>query len=143
MEREDNKMRVYRALDEALKKDRARPTIQKISELGLVEMTRKRTRDTLVSTLCEPCGLCEGRGYTKTHSTVAYEILREVERMSVDRDSKKILVSAHEAVINILAIELRDALDQLERRYNKSVYLQALVDFHGEQFEGVTDRMPS
>ncbi len=143
MEREDNKMRVYRALDEALKKDRARPTIQKISELGLVEMTRKRTRDTLVRTLCEPCSHCEGRGYTKTHSTVAYEILREVERMSVDRDSKKILVSAHESVINILAIELRDALDQLERRYNKSVYLQALMDFHGEQFEVVSDRMPA
>lgn len=143
MEREDNKMRVYRALDEALKKDRARPTIQKISELGLVEMTRKRTRDTLVRTLCEPCTHCEGRGYTKTHSTVAYEILREVERLSVDRESKKILVSAHEAVINILAIELRDALDQLERRYNKSVYLQAMQDFHGEQFEVVSDRMPA
>jgi len=143
MERDDNKMRVYRALDEALKKDRARPTIQKISELGLVEMTRKRTRDTLVRTLCEPCSHCEGRGYNKTHSTVAYEILREVERMSVDRDSKKILVSAHESVINILAIELRDALDQLERRYNKSVYLQAHQEFHGEQFEVVSDRVPA
>ena len=141
MERDDNKMRVYRALDEALKKDRARPTIQKISELGLVEMTRKRTRDTLVRTLCEPCAHCEGRGYTKTHSTVAYEILREVERLSVDRDAKKILVSAHESVVNVLAIELRDALDQIERRYNKSVYLQAVMDFHGEQFEVVSDRM--
>lgn len=79
----------------------------------------------------------------KSHATVAYEILREVERLSVDRDAKKILVSAHEAVINILAIELRDALDQLERRYNKSVYLQAVMDFHGEQFEVVTDRVPS
>lgn len=141
MEREDNKMRVYRALDEALKKDRARPTIQKISELGLVEMTRKRTRDTLVRSLCEPCTHCEGRGYTKSHSTVAYEILREVERLSVDRDAKKVLISAHESVINILAIELRDALDQLERRYNKSVYLQTVMEFHAEQFEVVTDRV--
>jgi hypothetical protein len=134
-------MRVYRALDEALKRDRARPTIQKISELGLVEMTRKRTRDTLVRSLCEPCSHCEGRGYTKSHATVAYEILRETERLSVDRDAKKILISAHESVINILAIELRDALDQLERRYNKSVYLQSILEFHGEQFEVVTDRM--
>jgi ribonuclease G len=141
MEREDNKMRVYRALDEALKKDRARPTIQKISELGLVEMTRKRTRDTLVRSLCEPCSHCEGRGYTKTNQTVAYEILREIERLSVDREAKKILVSAHEAVINILAIELREALDQLERRYNKSVYLQTILEFHSEQFEVVSDRM--
>ena len=141
MERDDNKMRVYRALDEALKKDRARPTIQKISELGLVEMTRKRTRDTIIRTLCEPCTHCEGKGFTKSYPTVAYEILREIERLSVDRDAKKILVSAHETVINLLAIEFRDAVDQLERRYNKSVYLQTILDFHSEQFEVVTDRM--
>lgn len=141
MERDDNKMRVYRALDEALKQDRARPTIQKISELGLVEMTRKRTRDTIIRTLCEPCTHCEGKGFTKSNPTVAYEILREIERLSVDRDAKKILVSAHETVINILAIEFRDAVDQLERRYNKSVYLQTILDFHSEQFEVVSDRM--
>jgi Rne/Rng family ribonuclease len=140
MEREDNKMRVYRALDEALKKDRARPTIQKISELGLVEMTRKRTRDTLVRSLCEPCTHCEGKGYTKGARTVAYEILREVERLGVDRDAKKILISAHESVIDLLAIDLRDVLDTLEKRYNKTVYLQAIMDFHNEQFEVVTDR---
>jgi ribonuclease E len=140
MEREDNRMRVYRALDEALKKDRARPTIQKISELGLVEMTRKRTRDTIIRTLCEPCTHCEGKGFVKSTLTVAYEILREIERLSVDREAKKVLVSAHETVVNALAIELRDALDQLERRYNKTVYLQTVMDFHTEQFEVVTDR---
>jgi len=141
MEREDNKMRVYRAMDEALKKDRARPTIQKISELGLVEMTRKRTRDTLVRSLCEPCTHCEGKGYTKSARTVAYEILRECERLGVDRDAKKILVSAHESVVDLLAIDLRDVLDTLEKRYNKQVYIQAILDFHNEQFEVVTDRM--
>ncbi|MBS1958829.1 MAG: Rne/Rng family ribonuclease [Bdellovibrionales bacterium] len=140
MERDDNRMRVYRALDEALKRDRARPTIQKISDLGLVEMTRKRTRDTIIRTLCEPCATCEGKGFSKSPRTVAYEILREMERLSVDREAKKILVSAHESVIDILAIDLRDVLDQLERRYNKSVYLQAVADFHSEQFEAVTDR---
>jgi ribonuclease E len=142
MEREENKLRVYRALDEALKKDRARPTIQKISDLGLVEMTRKRTRDTIIRSLCEPCDHCEGKGFTKSVKTVAYEILREIERLSVDREAKKILVSAHEAVVDLLAIELRDVVDALERRYNKQVYLQTILDYHSEQFEVVTDRMP-
>lgn len=140
MENEANRMRVYRALDEALKKDRARPTIQKISDLGLVEMTRKRTRDTTIRTLCEPCTHCEGKGYSKTSRTVAYEILREIERMGTDREARKILVSAHEGVIDYLAIELREVVDTLEKRFNKQIYLQAILDYHTEQFEVVTDR---
>jgi ribonuclease E len=140
MERDENRMRVYRALEEALRKDRARPTIQKISDLGLVEMTRKRTRDTIIRTLCEPCTHCEGKGFGKSKQTVAYEILRECERLGIDREAKKILISAHESVVDILAIELRDALDTIEKRYNKTVYLQTIVDFHNEQYEVVTDR---
>jgi Rne/Rng family ribonuclease len=80
MEKEENKQRVYRALEEALKRDRARPSILKISELGLVEMTRKRTRDTIVRALCESCSHCEGKGFIKSKTTVAYEVLREIER---------------------------------------------------------------
>ncbi|MBI2712620.1 MAG: Rne/Rng family ribonuclease, partial [Bdellovibrio sp.] len=79
MEKDENKQRVYRALEDALSRDRARPTILKISELGLVEMTRKRTRDTIVRTLCESCTHCEGKGFVKAKQTVAYEILRELE----------------------------------------------------------------
>src|SRR4029079_17622347 len=99
MEKEENKMQVYRALEEALKKDRARPTILKISELGLVEMTRKRTRDTLVRALCESCPHCEGKGFIKNKQTVAYEILRDIEREGVDRDVNKILIRGHSEVI--------------------------------------------
>ncbi len=143
MEKDENRMRVYRALDEALKRDRARPTIQKISDLGLVEMTRKRTRDTVIRTLCEPCVQCEGKGFMKTKMTVAYEILREVERLGVERDSKKILVSAHPDVVDFLAIELRETLDQIERRYQKTIYLQALPSIHSEQYEVVSDRSQS
>lgn len=143
MEKDENRMRVYRALDEALKRDRARPTIQKISDLGLVEMTRKRTRDTVIRTLCEPCAQCEGKGFMKTKMTVAYEILREVERLGVERDSKKILVSAHPDVVDFLAIELRETLDQIERRYQKTIYLQSLPSIHSEQYEVVSDRSQS
>jgi len=140
MEKEENKLRVYRALDEALKRDRARPTILKISELGLVEMTRKRTRDTIIRTLCEPCSHCEGKGFIKSKQTVAYEVLREIEREGLERGVPKILAQAHPDVIDILAIDERETLDQLERRYRKLIYLQAAPDFHPEQFEVVGDR---
>ncbi len=135
MEREENRQRVYRALEDALKKDRARPTIMKISDIGLVEMTRKRTRDTLIRSLCEPCQHCEGKGFLKSKKTVAFEVLREIERVGLDRDSTKILIQAHSDVIDILAIDEKDAIDQLERRYRKQIYLQAVPDNHPEQFE--------
>jgi ribonuclease G len=142
MEKDENKQRVYRALEEALKRDRARPTILKISELGLVEMTRKRTRDTIVRSLCESCTHCEGKGFIKSKTTVAYEVLREIEREGIERSVSKILVQAHPDVIDILAIDERETLDQIERRYRKQIYLQAVTDSHPEQFEVVGDKKP-
>ncbi|MBN23341.1 MAG: ribonuclease G [Bdellovibrionaceae bacterium] len=135
MEKDENKRRVYRTLEDALAKDRARPTILKISELGLIEMTRKRTRDTMVRTMCEPCRHCESRGYVKSRKTVAYEVLREIERTGIEREIKKILVQCHPDVIEILATEEREVIDHLEKRYRKQIYLQAVGDFHDEQFE--------
>ncbi len=140
MEKDENKQRVYRALEDALSRDRARPTILKISELGLVEMTRKRTRDTIVRTLCESCTHCEGKGFIKGKLTVGYEVMREIEREGIERDVSKILVQAHPDVIDILAIDERETLDQLERRYRKQIYLQAVTDFHPEQFEVTADK---
>jgi Rne/Rng family ribonuclease len=143
MEKEENKYRVYRALEEELKKDRARPQILKISELGLIEMTRKRTRDTMVRALCDSCTHCEGKGYIKSKQTVAYEVLRDIEREGIDREVTKILIQAHPDVIDNLAIDERDSLDQLERRYRKQVYLQAVTDFHLEQFEVIGEKRNS
>jgi Rne/Rng family ribonuclease len=142
MEKEENKQRVYRALEEALKRDRARPSILKISELGLVEMTRKRTRDTIVRALCESCSHCEGKGFIKSKTTVAYEVLREIEREGIERDVTKILVQAHPDVIDILAIDERETMDQIERRYRKQIYLQSVLDSHIEQFEVAGDKKP-
>lgn len=140
MEKEENKHRVYRAFEDALKKDRARPNILKISELGLIEMTRKRTRDTIVRALCESCSHCEGKGFIKSKQTVAYEIMREMEREGIERNVTKILVQAHADVIDVLAIEERETLDQIERRYRKPIYLQALGDYHPEQFEVISEK---
>jgi len=143
MEREESRQRVYRTLEEALKKDRARPTIMKISELGLVEMTRKRTRDTIIRTLCEPCLHCEGKGFIKSKQTVAFEALRQIERHGITRETSKILVQAHPDVIDILSLDEREVLDNLERKYRKQIYLQAIGDYHPEQFEVTPDKEPS
>lgn len=140
MEKEENRHRIYRALEEALLRDRARPTILKISELGLVEMTRKRTRDTLTRTLCESCSHCEGRGFIKGKMTIAYDVMREIEREGFSRDILKILVQAHPDVIDVLAIEERETLDQLEKQYNKWIYLQSVPNYHLEQFEVSVDK---
>lgn len=140
MDKEENKYRVYRALEEELKKDRARPQILKISELGLIEMTRKRTRDTIVRALCDSCAHCEGKGYIKSKQTVAYEILRDIEREGIDSNVMKILIQASPDVIDALAIDERESLDQLEKRYRKTVYLQAVTDFHPEQFEVIGEK---
>lgn len=142
MEKEENKQRVYRALEEALKKDRARPTIMKISDLGLVEMTRKRTRDTIIRSLCESCAHCEGKGFIKSKQTVAYEVMRDIEREGIERDVGKILIQGHPEVIDILAIDERETMDQMERRYRKQIYLQAAPDFHPEQFEVISEKRP-
>ena len=69
-----------RAFEEALKNDKAKTNVTKISELGLVEMTRKRTRESLGRMLTEPCFYCEGTGYLKSKTTVCYEILRQLRR---------------------------------------------------------------
>ena len=80
MESAGNRDKVYRALQEALRADKARTNILKISELGLVEMTRKRTRENLVQTLCEPCSHCEGRSYVLSRESVAFRVLREIRK---------------------------------------------------------------
>ena len=135
MEKEENRHRVVRALEAAIAKDRARPTIVRMTDLGLIEMTRKRTRDTMVRALCQTCNHCEGKGFVKAKDTVAYDVLREIERAGVDREIKKILVQAHPDVIDILGIDERDTLATLEKRYQKEIYLQSVMDFHLEQFE--------
>ncbi len=140
MEKEENRHRVFRALEDALRKDRARPTIVKFSDLGLVEMTRKRTRDTIIRTLCESCSHCEAKGFIKSKQTVAYEVLREIEREGTGRDVGKVLVQAHPDVIDILAIEERETVDMLERRHHMQIYLQAVTDYHPEQFEVSGDK---
>ncbi len=136
MEREENKEKVFETLAQELKSDRSRTRILKISEMGLVEMTRKRVRDSLSRTLCQSCAYCDGRGIIKSTTTVCYEILRELRRVHThDSRSRKLKVNAHPAVVDLLLEDQSAHLERLERDLDIRVSVKADKGLHQEGFE--------
>ncbi|MFH0800537.1 MAG: Rne/Rng family ribonuclease [Pseudomonadota bacterium] len=132
-----NRTKVYNSLKEALKGDRARTTITKISELGLVEMTRKRTREDLRRQLSNTCQYCEGKGYLKSPTTITYEIFREICREAPELKSKQVIVLCHPSVAGVLYDEERAQLEELEERFGKPIDIKSVNDYHLEQFDVV------
>ncbi|MCD6188273.1 MAG: Rne/Rng family ribonuclease [Desulfuromusa sp.] len=135
MEKEAHREKVHAMLEEALKSDKNKTNILKISELGLVEMTRKRVRESIGRTLCEPCSYCEGKGYVRGKMTIIYEILRELHREMVDLPAGHLTLLAHPEVTSLLIDEERCGLDELEQRYGRTVSINSRPGFHIEQFE--------
>jgi ribonuclease G len=134
MDKEGNRKRVWDAFQKALSRDRARTNVTKISELGLVEMTRKRTRESLVQLLTEPCPTCEGSGVVKSVMTVAYEILREVRRSGAMVDNDKIDLECAPRVAEVLSRDEREYLDHLEKRFQKKIEVVAQKSWKPDQF---------
>ena len=134
MDKEGNRRKVWDAFQKALSRDRARTNITKISELGLVEMTRKRTRESLVQLLTEPCPTCEGSGVVKSVVTVAYEILREVRRSGTLVDNDKIEIECAPRVAELLSKQERDYLDHLEKRFQKLITVVGQKSWKPDQF---------
>ncbi len=136
MEKLEHREQVYKTLLEALKKDRAKTNVLPISGLGLVEMTRKRTRDTLTRVMCEPCPYCEGTGVVKSVSTVCYEILREVTKaMKKAKATNNISVYAHPEVSAQLTGEDFEVIESLEDSLGKQLVIRADNSYHIEQYE--------
>jgi len=135
MEKYSNRRRVFSALEEALKVDRAKTTILQISDLGLVEMTRKRTRDNLAATLTEPCPYCEGKGAIKSLRTIVYDIFRHVRREAPTLEGKRIIVMVHPKVADLLYEEENDYLEGLEKQIKKKVLVKTDYNMHQEQFQ--------
>jgi len=126
---------VFQTLKEALQKDRAKTNILRISELGLVEMTRKRTRENLSRILCETCPYCEGRGIVKSKTTLCFEIFREIRREAMNIPSSVIEVSLHPEVADFLYDEERYAIEELENVLKKKIVIKVRSDFHQEEYE--------
>lgn len=135
MEKESNRDKVYHALREALKKDRAKTSVLRMSELGLIEMTRQRVRESLYQLLTEPCPYCDGKGFIRSPVTVAYDLLRELMSETGKLPGERILVEVHPDVADVLLDTGSNTLAMLEKQYHKKITVHSNPDFHLEQYE--------
>jgi len=134
---EEHKRQVLRGLEKMLLKDPEKTNISEVSSLGLVQMTRKRTRESLEHILCESCPTCQGRGSIMTVETVSYEIFREILRESRQFDAENYLVLASEAVVDNLLDDESSGVAELEEFIGKSIRFQVESGYSQEQFDVV------
>jgi ribonuclease G len=137
MEEPDHRRQTLQALEKALGDDHVKTNISSVSPLGLVEMTRKRTRESLEHMLCQPCPTCEGRGFVKTAETVCYEVFREIVRQARQFDCRQLLVLAHQDVIERLLDEESSALGELELITGVPIRLQTEALYGVDQYDVV------
>lgn len=137
MDEIEHRESVLKLLEESMGRDHARHQITPVSPLGLVEMTRKRTRESLQHILCEDCPSCAGRGFIMTAETVCFEVFREVIRQSRQFDFDEALVLAHQDVIELLLDEQASGLADIEEQTGKSIRLQTEALYVQDQFDVV------
>jgi ribonuclease G len=137
MTTKDHQRRVLTSLDQAMMKDNVKYSISGFSALGLVEMTRKRTRESLEHILCGECSVCAGRGHLKTCESVCYEILREIVRVNRAHDADKFIVYASSAVSEALINDEYHNLAELEVFIGKDIKIQTELMYNQEQFDVV------
>jgi ribonuclease G len=137
MEDIDHRRAVLRALEKSLARDRTKVYMTEMSSLGLVELTRKRTRESLEHVLCQPCTVCQGRGSVKTAQTVCYEIFREIMREARQFGADEYLVVASQAVIDLLLDEEADSVAQLQGFIGRPIQLKVEPQYHQEQYDVV------
>jgi ribonuclease G len=136
MLKEESKETVWNVLTQSLKGDRSRTKILKISELGLVEMTRKRARESLAQTLCTPCSYCDGKGHNKSPTTICNEIIRSVERLGSSNylNRKNVEIEVHPCIHKIFLEEESSFLEQAEQEYGLDIKFLENHELHQEKY---------
>ncbi len=135
MNEHKNREKVFRALEEALRPDKANTKLLKISEFGLVEMTRKRTRESVLQQQTVPCPSCEGKGFVKDPVAVCHEIFRELLRLAPRTREKRLEVRAHAEVVTLLLDAKRTILEGIEEQTKKKISAKVETAFHQEKYE--------
>jgi ribonuclease G len=137
MEKVEDRHKVFTSLKEALTRDKARTYVLRMSELGLIEMTRQRAKENLYRLLTEKCFYCEGRGATKSKKTICYELFRDLEREGslISSDGENINVHVNYEVANVLKEEEQQSIIELEKGLNRRIIIISHKDYHIEQYE--------
>jgi ribonuclease G len=135
MERPSSREAVRRRLEDLLQKDKAKTSLNRISDLGLIEMTRKRTSESLGRVLHEPCFYCDGTGQISSKTTVVYEILRAIRRDRSNLPGYTVIVNAHPEVVSLMKGEERQAVQECEKRFQRRIDLMPRKEYHLEQFD--------
>jgi Rne/Rng family ribonuclease len=135
MEEKKNRQKVFQAVEQELRRDRAPSKAIQVSDFGLVIVTRKRVKQSLERTLTEPCPYCSGTGTIKSSSTVCYEILSEVKKVGQDLDGLGVLLRVNPDIARALKEEERGVLKDLKKMLGKDVIVKPDVHLHHEQFD--------
>jgi len=137
MESLEDRHKVFSALMEALSRDKARTYVLRMSELGLIEMTRQRAKENLYRQMTEKCNYCEGRGATKSKKTICYEIFRDLERerLLVPKADENIYVHVNPEIANVIKEEEQQSIIELERGLGRRIVILSQKDYHIEQYE--------
>ena len=141
MLKEESKEIIWNSLIQSLKEDRSRTKILKISELGLVEMTRKRVRESLAQTLCDSCFYCGGRGHIKSPTTISNEIIRAIQRICTDDhlNQKNLTIEVHPSVYDLFFDEESSFLEEIEQEYGLEVKFLVSRELHQEKYNIVLE----
>ena len=135
MERAEHRDQVFKALTRALADDKARTNVLEISELGLVEMTRKRVRQSLQSLFCAPCPTCKGSGVVKSDVTLSAEIFRRIQAQSKEGGGRDVVIRVHPEMAHHLESSQREGLEKLQALIGRKIVIQATASYHREQYD--------
>ena len=140
MEKEQHREELYNVFQEAMRKDKNRVNILKVSEFGLVQMTRKRSSESLSQIMCEPCCYCGGEGIIKSRQTICYEIFRKIYRDNRKAGGKNITVRVHPHIAKALSQDEAHHLRHLEKTTGKHITVSPMYSLHVQRYEVVWDK---
>jgi ribonuclease G len=140
MEDEEHREELFTSFKEAVKKDKSRINILKLSEFGLVQMTRKRSCENLSQMMCEPCHYCGGEAVLKSRRTLCYEIFRKISRRAKQNNGASVTINVHPRVAEMLLKEEEAVTNELEQEIGKRLIIKADKDFHIEKYTIIWDK---